>query len=93
MKKIIGSFAALASAFVAQHADAKLQNLDANQSTAPQDATTLTNKTASENLAVVANGNKYDFLLKKSEKTGELHAYHSSHSSHSSHRSHSSSRY
>ena len=93
MKKIIGSFAALASAFVAQHADAKIQDKNVTPSVTPQDASTQANQSTSENVSVVASGNKYEFLLKKSERTGELHAYHSSHSSHSSHRSHSSSRY
>ena len=93
MKKVIGSFAALASVFVGQHADAKPQNSDVTPSSSPKDVVSTTKQMTSENVVVVANGNHYDFLIKKSEKTGELHAYHSSHASHSSHRSHSSSRY
>lgn len=93
MKKVIGSFAALVSAFVAQHADAKLQNQDVQSAGIPQDAAARTSQVASESIAVAASGHQYNFLLKKSERTGEMHAYHSSHSSHSSHRSHSSSRY
>jgi hypothetical protein len=93
MKKIIGSFAALASTFIAQHADAKLQNQDVTLPNPSQDAAALNKQMASEKVVVEASGGQYNFLLKRSESTGELHAYHSSHASHASHRSHSSSRY
>lgn len=93
MKKTLGSFAALATAFVGQHADAKMNKQVQTKESKPTTIPTVTQQNQTENLRVVANGQKFDFVLKNSETTGELFAYHRSHSSHASHRSHSSSRY
>lgn len=93
MKKTLGSFAALATAFVGQHADAKMNKQVQTNESRPTTIPAVSQQNQMENLRVVANGKKFDFVLKNSGTTGELFAYHRSHSSHASHRSHSSSRY
>lgn len=93
MKKMIGSFAALATAFVGQHADAKMNGQAQTDESKPPAMPAVTQQNQSENLGIVAGGNMFNFVLKNSGKTGEMFAAHYSHSSHASHRSHSSSRY
>lgn len=91
MKKFLTTFAGLAAAFaseagaMSQTATNDVSVQDTQNMAAPQ-ATVL-----GENFATTdAKGDQYNFVLKKSEDTGQLMAWHSSHSSHASHASHSS---
>jgi hypothetical protein len=90
MKKFMTSFAAIAAAFSAQHAEA------ISASTIQGDVATTANavgQTASTNISVTDKaGDAFAFTLKRSGDTGNLMAYHESHSSHASHSSHYSSR-
>ncbi len=96
MKKFLTAFASLAAAFAADAAPSTGNVSSASFAKDSPNAAVSQGTVLGENFTVKnANGDEYDFILKKSEDSGLLMAYHSSHrshSSHSSHRSHYSSR-
>ena len=92
MKKFMTSFAAIAAAFSAQHAEA-IPSLSIQGDLATTTRANAAGKVASKNISVTdKSGDAFAFTLKRSGDTGNLMAYHSSHSSHASHHSHYSSR-
>ncbi|MFE8645811.1 His-Xaa-Ser repeat protein HxsA2 [Sphingomonas sp. NCPPB 2930] len=89
MKKFLGSFAAIVSAFAA-NANAMTVK---SPNIAIKDANTaaMAGPIFSENVVVeTSDGSQFDFILKRDEHTGLMMAAHGSHSSHSSHSSHKS---
>ena len=91
MKKFLTTFAGIAAAFASNSSTAAVgpapltPEVDGLKVAAPQ-ATIL-----SENIKVIdSKGDQFNFVLKKSEETGQMMAWHNSHSSHASHSSHSS---
>lgn len=91
MKKFLTAFAAIASGFSAQSAGAatpKIEQADATPVTTqePSKAENTKGKVSVRNEA----GDQFDFILKRSEETGQMMAWHSSHASHASHASHRS---
>lgn len=91
-KKFMGAFALIASSFVAQQATANTVQL--HESTTMQDVSSDAIGSVASNLINTKSesGDIFNFVLKRSDETGQLMAYHESHASHSSHRSHYSSR-
>ena len=91
MKKFLTTFAGIATAFASHASTAPVAptpltpTVDGRNVAAPQ-ATVL-----SENIKVIdSKGDQFNFVLKRSEDTGQMMAWHNSHSSHASHSSHSS---
>lgn len=92
MKKFMTSFAAIASAFSAQHAEA-IQSPAIQSDVAPVTTANAAGQAASKVISVTDKvGEAFAFTLKRSSDTGSLMAFHESHSSHASHSSHYSSR-
>lgn len=93
MKKFLTTFAGIAAAF---GANAAFESSPTNITTDSKTVVVKPGSTLGETIATTnAQGDRLNFVLKKSEETGQLMAWHSSHSSHashSSHRSHYSSR-
>lgn len=89
-KRFLTSFAAIAASFAAQHATA-LPAVPTAIAENPHVKESL-EKVAHNPVVTVTDsaGEAYEFVLKRSEATGELMAFHGSHSSHSSHSSHRS---
>ena len=91
MKKFLTAFAGIAAAFAADATTTVASGAviaptkDAQNVAAPQ-AFTLGENIRTTN----AQGDQFDFVLKRSEDTGLMMAWHSSHSSHASHASHAS---
>ena len=92
MKKFMTSFATIAAAFSAQHAEA-IPSSTIQGEAAPVTTANATGQAASKNISVTDKaGDAFAFTLKRSNDTGRLMAFHESHSSHASHSSHYSSR-
>ncbi len=91
MKKYLAAFAGIAAAFAVDATPTVFSGTvsaptkDAQNVAAPQ-AFTLGENIRTTN----AQGDQFDFVLKRSEDTGFMMAWHSSHSSHASHASHAS---
>lgn len=93
MKKFLTTFAGIAAAF---GANAAVDRAPTGITTDSKNIAVQPGSVLGETIATTnAQGDQLNFVLKKSEETGQLMAWHSSHSSHashSSHRSHYSSR-
>jgi hypothetical protein len=96
MKKFLTAFATLAAAFAADAAPTPANAAASSFVKDSQNISMAQTSSLGENISIKdANGDEFNFVLKRAEDTGLMMAYHSSHrshSSHSSHRSHYSSR-
>lgn len=98
MKKFLTAFAAIAAGFASQSATASIPKSEPVATVAPITATMPTQTARAEGRVSVRDnaGDLFDFVLKRSEETGQMmawHESHASHASHASHQSHYSSRY
>ena len=92
MKKFLTAFAGIAAAFASNASTPATTIVTASTATTDaQNISALSTTQISENIKVIdSKGDQFNFVLKKSEDTGQMMAWHNSHSSHASHSSHSS---
>jgi len=91
MKKFLTAFAGIAAAFASNASTSPTNVAASTVTTDAQNISALSTTKLSENIKIIdSKGDQFNFVLKKSEGTGQMMAWHNSHSSHASHSSHSS---
>jgi hypothetical protein len=91
MKKFLTTFAGIAAAFASNASSVQAPVTVATPTTDAHKISSPQQTILGENLKFVdTKGDQFNFVLKKSEDTGQMMAWHNSHSSHASHSSHSS---